>query len=393
MPMDRRSILDRTPASGRRHLKVSCISDCHRAMPREILPLTSLRFVAALYVFLFHMQIHFGLPVSGFLQAFFLQGAVGMSLFFILSGFVLSISYSDGPISLERYAIRRVARIVPVYILAALVTLPWFATGASVKSTAPVLQGVFVFLTNLFFLQAWFPTMMPFWNVGASWSLSVEAFFYALFPAAQRAVTRTSNRGLALVMLMALVASILPGLSMHLIGTNGANYYILPIFRLPEFIIGVGLGIAYSRCFRLPCSTLVFVVATAVLVTGLASIPGSYYVDMNWLAVPCFSAVILAAAQIRAGWLRSFLTARWLVFSGHASYCFYSFQVLIIFIAREYGEEIKAAIPLVAHPLWFALLWFVVLYALSAIVYLLFEKPVRHMIVSRIGQHHSRATA
>ncbi|MBM6583760.1 acyltransferase [Microvirga sp. BT689] len=355
-------------------------------MSREILPLTSLRFVAALYVFIFHMQIHFGLPVSGLLQTFFLQGAVGMSLFFILSGFVLNISYSDGPILLKRYAIRRMARIVPVYVLAALVTLPWFATGAPASSANPVLQGIFIVLTNLFFLQAWFPTMMSFWNVGASWSLSVEAFFYALFPAAQPVINKIPNRGLTLILLTAFVASVLPGLSMHLIGANGANYYILPIFRLPEFIVGVALGTAYRRGFRLPHSELVFIVASVVLVAGLASVPASYYVDMNWLAVPCFSAVILAAAQIKAGWLRSILTAKWLVFSGHASYCFYSFQVLIIFIAHQYGAEIKAVMPLATNSLLFASLWFIVLYALSATVYLLFEEPLRRRLTGRFDQ-------
>ncbi len=59
----------------------------------EILPLTSLRFFAALYVFIFHIHIRWSLICNKFLSNFFFEGGVGMSLFFILSGFILYYRY------------------------------------------------------------------------------------------------------------------------------------------------------------------------------------------------------------------------------------------------------------------------------------------------------------
>lgn len=355
-------------------------------MPREILPLTSLRFVAALYVFIFHMQLHFGLPVTGFLKTFLLQGAVGMSLFFILSGFVLSISYGERPTSVERFAIRRVARIVPVYALAALVTVPWFIPATAPDTTNPLAQGAFVLFTSLFFLQAWFPSMLGFWNFGASWSLSVEAFFYALFSPLQRVMTRSSGRSLLAILLVAYVASVLPGLATHLIGEKSNIFYVLPIYRLPEFIVGVAVGTAHNRGFRLPHSKLLFGTTAALLVAGLGSIEPVIYVDMNWLAVPCFAMIIVAAAQIPQGRLRSCLTARWLVYSGHASYSFYSLQILILLVGLNYGASIRTSVPLLADPVLFALTCFVTLYALAAATYSFIEEPARYLL----NQHLER---
>src|SRR5258708_4971841 len=96
-------------------------------MHGELRPLTSLRFIAAFYVFLFHVDTHFGgLPVGWVGKAIIRHGAVGMALFFVLSGFVLAYTYTSRPERLGTYTRRRMARIVPIYVLAALATLPWF---------------------------------------------------------------------------------------------------------------------------------------------------------------------------------------------------------------------------------------------------------------------------
>lgn len=59
---------------------------------RELPKLTGLRFVAALYVFVFH--IRWPLVESKFLANTLGQGAIGMSLFFMLSGFFSACRYA-----------------------------------------------------------------------------------------------------------------------------------------------------------------------------------------------------------------------------------------------------------------------------------------------------------
>ena len=65
--------------------RASRIDAAHAAELTEVRPLTSLRFVAALYVFVFHIHIRW--PVAGgWMDGLLSSGAVGMSLFFMLSG-------------------------------------------------------------------------------------------------------------------------------------------------------------------------------------------------------------------------------------------------------------------------------------------------------------------
>jgi peptidoglycan/LPS O-acetylase OafA/YrhL len=59
----------------------------------SIKSLTSLRWLCAFYVFLFHMEIRVPVFGAGAVQNFILGGYAGMSFFFILSGFVLTIRY------------------------------------------------------------------------------------------------------------------------------------------------------------------------------------------------------------------------------------------------------------------------------------------------------------
>lgn len=79
--------------------------------------LTSLRFFAALLVVLHHMP---GEP--------FVEGYVGVTFFFILSGFILSHSYAerlgDGSCSASDFWIARVARVYPLHVVTLLLAVP-----------------------------------------------------------------------------------------------------------------------------------------------------------------------------------------------------------------------------------------------------------------------------
>src|SRR5690242_16068250 len=121
--------------------------------------LTGLRFVAAVWVLLFHTarERSAGVPVIGQLIDI---GYVGVSLFFVLSGFILVYTYwrEDGDLNARSFWWHRVARVVPVYWIAWLAAAPFAISrmnGAHLATTGVLSASL---------LQAWVPQSACKWN-------------------------------------------------------------------------------------------------------------------------------------------------------------------------------------------------------------------------------------
>ena len=144
--------------------------------------LTGLRAIAALLVFVHHFA--FAEDKSG--PFFFrLQGElyIGVSIFFVLSGFLITFRYYDEKISLRQYAINRVARIYPMCFLLTLFTFifyycyPGFTFAKEAMGNKP---GLSLFM-NLTFLRGFFDEL-KFTGVAQGWTLTVEECFYFFAP-------------------------------------------------------------------------------------------------------------------------------------------------------------------------------------------------------------------
>ena len=130
--------------------------------------LTFLRFIAALVVVIFHYGsdtlIYKNLPTI--LNC----GPIMVTFFFVLSGFVLALSNTKKTISASQFYVNRVARILPIYLVALL---------AFMVITRSSFNGTFLLSATL--IQSWFPTKATTLNY-PGWSVSVEMFFYAICP-------------------------------------------------------------------------------------------------------------------------------------------------------------------------------------------------------------------
>ncbi len=144
--------------------------------------LTGVRALAATLVF-WHHYLPPIILVGAFFHAFCREGHIGVSLFFVLSGFLIYYRHS-GPDALERgplmrYAMHRFARIYPLYCLLVLgmALLGW--------SYDPDQHNVGLFIwtlvSQLTFIRG-FSDQFKFIGVGQGWTLTVEATFYVLFP-------------------------------------------------------------------------------------------------------------------------------------------------------------------------------------------------------------------
>jgi peptidoglycan/LPS O-acetylase OafA/YrhL len=131
--------------------------------------LTFLRFVAAAIVVIFH----FGRDATGFSGAL-TSGSEMVTFFFVLSGFVLGIAYFEKEMPMAKFYWARLARILPVYLLAlSLVVAIYLIHDRDIDPTALAL--------HFTLLQSWV-TSYPITLNSPGWSLSVEALFYLSFP-------------------------------------------------------------------------------------------------------------------------------------------------------------------------------------------------------------------
>ena len=138
---------------------------------RRLDALTGLRFFAAAAIVLHHLPGTFGIQ-HGYLGNVPL--AQGVSVFFVLSGFVLRYAYPQLRTAREvrGFLVARVARIWPLHLLTLLaaVLVNWNLE-------------ISTFLANFFLLQSWIPKGSYFFGYNAvSWSISTEFAFYLFFP-------------------------------------------------------------------------------------------------------------------------------------------------------------------------------------------------------------------
>ncbi|MGW7328358.1 acyltransferase family protein [Streptomyces sp. NPDC054840] len=309
--------------------------------------LTGLRFVAALGVFVCHVATMDASRSGGWPRpAFFLLGPVGVSLFFVLSGFVLTHSArkTDTARSFWR---RRIVRIYPAHLMVWVVIMVLVrGLGVSVHLTsltaAPSVLGD---LANALLVHTLVP--LPEFQLagnGVAWSLVCELLFYLLFPKLLPLVMRIRTRWLpaaagaavATVWMVPLAAAALGGplfeqssLPGTITGAQMMFVYLFPLSRLPEFVLGMILARMHGSGFPVRvgvCQSagLLF----AALFVGIAVLPAPFLLAATTV-VPV-ALLIRATAALDTHGQRSVLRTPGMVRLGDISYAFYLSHATVI---------------------------------------------------------------
>jgi peptidoglycan/LPS O-acetylase OafA/YrhL len=363
--------------------------------------LTSLRFFAALHVVFFHFLAFKIFTSQGWLGQFSSIGYVGVSFFFVLSGFILVYTYAGRDVSAGAFWRARFARIYPALAFSLLLTAPFFFY-AALKLNVPFFAWsaahlkLVTFLV-LFLLQAWVPFAALAWNPVA-WSLSDESFFYLLFPFLKK---RLLNLSVARLLILGLACWALSlGISWTYVLRNPDHLQIMdadalnafwmnvvkfhPLARLPEFLLGMACGAVFlkSRKEAKPESDakLALLLVTAGLLTAAtvphysAQIP--YPVLHTSLLAPAFAAIIYGFA-LRPAWGAP-LAWKPLVFLGDASYSLYLLHSFFLgpFFFTQTGMPRHRGLS------WY-FLFFVIILGISGLVYRFVEEPLRRKLRGR----------
>lgn len=316
--------------------------------------LTGLRFIAAMAVVLFHTA-----PPSlkpGVVGAVIDHGYIGVTAFFVLSGFILAWNYmrGDAPVRWRAFWAARVARIYPVYLVGLVLALPHFLYSIGRAAGPSAGQGVASVVSALTLTQAWVPSLACQLNC-PGWSLSAEAFFYLAFPLIAALLVRQPPwRVLAIAVGAGFVTFgaplVLWQLHATVAGPDAAGLWWNPAARLPEFLLGVAMGRLYRsrlerRRARAPWGAIAAAsMAAVVALCAVAWHPVAERVLTGGGTAVLFALLILALAR-GAGRIGRLLAHPVMLRLGEASYALY---ILHVPLMRLVGHR-RAAWACAAH--------------------------------------------
>ncbi len=333
----------------------------------ELRALTGARGIAAWFVVLYHIRGAIsGVPATGL--AILAKGYLAVDFFFLLSGFVIWLTWHDR--LRERGAVlflrKRIARIWPLHLVmlgfGVVLALLLLATGRA----DPVAFPFWELPVHLLLLQEWGLTDRLSWNVPA-WSISAEAAAYLLFPLVLALI---DWRRWSTPLLVAVVAALLGGL--HLAMRNAASLGTdIPSFGTLRCLVEFGVGsIVAALWFRRPgASPWPWLVSSGALLS--LWIVGA----KETLIVPAGLAALLmsfALSAERAGNPLEGRTVNWL---GRISYATYLGHFLLWRAFKlAFVNDVTTIPP--SNIIAFLLL----VLASSALLYHLVERPAQRLL-------------
>lgn len=336
--------------------------------------ITFTRFLAAMAIVVFH----YGRSIFPFndesVSTIFMQANVGVSYFFILSGFVMIIAYGQKTkISLFEYYKNRFARIYPVYLLALILFF------YHIYQTKIDYYGL---ILNVFALQAWVPGKALSFNT-PGWSLSVEFFFYALFPFLFNFIYKKKEHllkiGIAIVLIWIGSQYLFTklGTSSFYEGFPSKSHDIIhyfPLMHLSEFLMGNLAGLLFINKLSDKRKNYDLIVLMLVVMLFYAlKFPHGYNFHNGLLGIIFVPLIIFIS--LNTGIITKIFKIKPLVFLGEISFGIYILQLPIWFFANMYFDK-----QAIADPTTRFYLYVISLIVISSISYLLIETPLRNQI-------------
>jgi len=346
--------------------------------------LTGVRTVAAGMIYLHHFNFFSPALFGNFIHDFVSEFHVGVTIFFVLSGFLIYYLYADfiwrEKKWLGRYFLNRFARIYPMYFL---LTIIMFLPGICQQYCS----GRVLFL-NLSFLRGFFDEF-KFTGISSGWSLTVEETFYTLFPLI---IFLSSRIRLALQPLLFIGIGILllffsRGIDFHGFFSGPAFLFEFTFFgRCFEFFAGMWLarffvnhsGSEVKKAFpvRTVAGILLILLCISLLVVNRRVNTGTSFLFgetiINNFSLPFGICLFFYGLLVEQSLIRRILSTPLFSILGKSSYIFYMIHngVLFVFFYNRLHMNV--------------LVIFVLLQLISILLYKTLEKPI-NVYIRRVG--------
>lgn len=340
--------------------------------------LTGMRAIAAIMVFVYHNRKYWRNDLPFPIMRFISEWHIGVTVFFVLSGFLLAYRYEDSPLeskkSYLKYILLRIARIFPLYWI--LLSFFFFDTAYSRNVNTYFLQ--YSLLYSLF-------EKYSVSGIVQAWSLQVEFFFYLLSPLLFL-LLKKSWKYCILFLLGIFLFSCGIGYGLHWYNGNPEGFlYPLNFMmgntffaRSLEFFFGMLLAYLMKKekgiefLARLKNPTLYGGIAIIVFTIAIALFARNNFVHgverwegrlIHELFLPVAIVVFFWGLMSEKTLISKTLSSRLFILLGNASFVFYLIHI------SYFNLKLKSYLYLPDHN-------FILLWICSIIIYLWIEKPL-----------------
>ncbi len=404
----------------------------------DVPALTGLRFVAALSVLVAHgvstILASHETPLGA---VYWLRQAsgFGMTLFFVLSGFVIHCNYANvvtdgGPRGVAAYLWARFARLYPLFLLMLLVNILvssrhldfWAGHPERLGSTLRALPYFLMSIQSWVYVPIEGNALISAIGGGSplTWSISTEWFFYFVYPFIAWLILRARRPSITagVVVLWCLVwiglataiydrSPQIDAWAIERFGSvAGAQdhqqdlfvrwlLYMSPYLRIGEFGLGALIAQLYVLLRPRPATELESRIANAVLIAAGASVFLITYLmysptvgqnifrkmNMNFALAPACALIIFCAARYASA-ISAALTSRTAILMGDASYSIYlvhyvAFTTVVALTGRAAHSVALDVATLVAVT--------AAIFAISVTLFAYFEDPCRRWLRRQWG--------
>lgn len=348
--------------------------------------LTPFRFFAALLVFMFHI---------GFRK--YELGYIGVSFFFVLSGFILTYNYHQKfdkltSKNISSFYVARFAKIYPLHVLTFLMAFPVVLKSQVDGVPNTILKG----FINVFLLQSYFPDPKIFFSFNTvSWSLSNEMFFYILFPfiiyGLGKFLKVTNNTRLIFLLVFTWSIVLFVFSTVKNVTIDDWVLYIFPISRVFDFFVGVLLALIFINKSknRVKINCLQFsILEISTLVLLLISILYSPNINQSLrfsIYFLPFISFLIYVYSFQKGIVSKILSNKFLLFLGEISFSFYMIHLLTIIYVSKITRHFLIENTFITNSSSF-----VISIMLSLLLYSKFEEPLRKKIRNAYNRKYNQ---
>ncbi len=351
-------------------------------------PIYLLRFIAAFLILIYHF---FPSPLQK--QYHFRNLDEAVNFFFFISGFVMVVSNASffsgkkAPESFNKanYWVKRFAKIYPSYFLAFFLVVLFNYT---VKCIYPSIPQRSVF--EIFGIQRWlyggsinFP----------AWTISIEFFFYMIFPFTVTWLANTSIKKVAALVITVFIFSLIITTTIGLFFVNrqyskSANmvigtFYRHPIFEYAIFLLGNFCGVCFVRNISFGITKNILHVILVITSLGVISgviflLPAPNPLIAAGILAPVYFVFITSICRLQGGF-EKMLSNKLFIFLGNISFGIYIFQIpVMLFYDHFKGNDnaqlaFETVFDFLKYTFW--------LITFCCVIYILYEAPLKNFIL------------